>query len=259
VGDYSDTKLEVICDVAGGSGDSRFVKPLINSIDESDMDANGYISEALGRIGDPEGSAPLVSIAYMSDSTYKIEIVEEALGKIGDCNSLKLLIGKRDEWLERCFKKYQEYDGQDLNEVCEDEDPLENMQSAWQDWYKGQQSVPAEEEEVFLRKEDVVRTHVEDDAEEISITKRDAVTQPEVVEEEVEETQSAAVEEKSVPSPLPAQRSWAGTGLVLAVVVTLLFIGTVTVTAGYVLTRNMDDSPVANIYTGVQDYFLGIQ
>jgi hypothetical protein len=141
-----------------------------------------------------------------------------------------------------------------------EEDPLTNMQSAWQDWYKEQRSVPSDEEEVFLRREDVVSSQPKEDSEEeeISITRKDAVTQQEVLEEvpvaeeEVEEAQEA------IPSPLPAKRSWAGTGLALTVVVTVLFIGTVTVATGYVLSKNTD-TPIANVYQGVQDYFLGVQ
>jgi len=147
---------------------------------------------------------------------------------------------------------------EEVQEEVVEEDPLTNMQSAWQDWYKEQRSVPSDEEEVFLRREDVVSaTAVEDSEEEISISRKDTVVQQEVFVEE-----SAAEEENEVrsstPSPLPVKRSWAGTGLALTVVLTLLFIGTVTVATGYVLSK-ATNTPVANVYQGVQDYFLGIK
>jgi len=146
---------------------------------------------------------------------------------------------------------------EEVQEEVVEEDPLTNMQSAWQDWYKEQRSVPSDEEEVFLRREDVVSSQPKEDSEEeeISITRKDAVTQQEVLEEGPVADEEVEV---AVPSPLPAKRSWAGTGLALTVVVTVLFIGTVTVATGYVLSKNTD-TPIANVYQGVQDYFLGVQ
>jgi uncharacterized protein (DUF2267 family) len=135
---------------------------------------------------------------------------------------------------------------------------LTEMQDAWQDWYKAQRSVPTEEQEVFLSRED--EKEERDSAEVVVPITRSVVEveeEPVVEDEEIEEVvQEAPVE--LTPSPLPVQRSWAGTGLALAGVLAIVFVGALTVTAGYVLTKNTD-SPVAAVYQGVEDYVLGVQ
>lgn len=143
-----------------------------------------------------------------------------------------------------------------------EEDPLTNMQSVWQDWYKEQRSVPSDEEEVFLKREDIISSEAvkdsEEGEEEVSISRKDVVIQQETpVEESVAVEEEKGVEE-SIPSPLPVKRSWAGTGLALTVAITVLFVGTLTVGMGYVLNKGTD-TPVANVYQGVKDYFLGVQ
>ena len=140
---------------------------------------------------------------------------------------------------------------------------LDEMQGAWQEWYKAQKSVPAEEEEIFLSEEErgeVVPITVE---QEVPIIKKsepesEAVSPIEEIKEEVTEEKIGIIAEESILSPLPVQRSWSGTGLALAAVGALMFVGVITVTAGYVLTKG-DDTPLAGAYQGVEDYVLGIQ
>lgn len=149
---------------------------------------------------------------------------------------------------------------EEVKEEVSEEDPLTNMQSAWQDWYKEQRTVSGDEEEVFLRKEDVLASEVsnESDEEEIQITRKDATIQQEEIEIESPVAEERVEEQEGTPSPLPVKRSWAGTGLAVAAVATIIFVGGLTVVAGYVVSKNTD-MPFANVYEGVQDYFLGIQ
>jgi len=128
---------------------------------------------------------------------------------------------------------------------------LDEMQGAWQEWYKAQRSVPVEEEEVFLSKEDKEEEKVSA-VQEVPIAKVSMPIQEEVLLEEDVQT------EEPVVSTLPAQRSWAGTGLALAAVGALMFVGVLTLATGYVLTKGTG-SPVASVYQGVGDYILGVQ
>ena len=139
------------------------------------------------------------------------------------------------------------------------ENPLKEMEDAWQGWYKAQKSIATEEDEAILTREDI-----EKESEEVSIpitklaSNVDTVSRMEEVQVEKEEEEEQKQVAEPIPSPLPMERSWSGTGLVAATILAILFTGAITVTAGYVLTRGTD-TPMTNVYQGVQDYFLGIQ
>lgn len=145
--------------------------------------------------------------------------------------------------------------------VVESGKSLEEMENVWQEWYKAQRSVPDEGEEVFINRSDVEESEDEEEAveEEVSvpITRVREISRPQV--EEVAEDVVEEHEQQVVSTPqLPAQRSWGGTGLVVAAVLTVVFVGGLAVGAEYVLAQ-YPDMPVANVYQGFKDYLLGIQ
>jgi len=171
---------------------------------------------------------------------------------------LEVLVNTAGETLEK-EEKIVESQEEEVSIQKEVDEPvaLDEMQGAWQEWYKAQKSVPAEEEEIFLseeEREEVVPIIVE---QEVPIIKKSEVEEVAPAEEVAEEKIEAPAEE-SIPSPLPVQRSWSGTGLALAAVGALMFVGVITATAGYVLTKG-DDTPLAGVYQGVEDYVLGVQ
>ena len=171
---------------------------------------------------------------------------------------LEVLVSTAGETLEK-EEKIVESQEEEVSIQKEVDEPvaLDEMQGAWQEWYKAQKSVPAEEEEIFLseeEREEVVPIIVE---QEVPIIKKSEVEEVAPAEEVAEEKIEAPAEE-SIPSPLPVQRSWSGTGLALAAVGALMFVGVITATAGYVLTKG-DDTPLAGVYQGVEDYVLGVQ
>lgn len=172
---------------------------------------------------------------------------------------LEVLVSSASDVLENIETEESPVQKISINREVEEsngEEVLTEMQGAWQEWYRAQRSVPTEEEEVFLSKGE---QESEEASVEVEIPITHAITPKleEVVEEEAEEDLPVAPVQP-IPSPLPVQRAWAGTGLALAGVLAIIFVGALTVTAGYVLTKNTD-SPVAAVYQGVGDYVLGIK
>lgn len=200
---------------------------------------------------------------YISEESIKKHKFGEAVVSIKEedeapAPQLEVLVSATEESLEEDGAEevlIQRSEPEAVEETKEN--VLEEMQGAWQDWYKAQRSVPEEDEAVFL---------TEDEKEEGSV--EIPITRAEIIEEEEVEEKLIPVEEpvqeeipvsRVVEQPtLPVQRSWAGTGLALAGVLAVFFVGAITITAGYVLTKGTD-SPVASVYQGVGDYVLGIQ
>lgn len=148
-----------------------------------------------------------------------------------------------------------------------DEDPVVAMESVWQEWYKAQRSVPAEEEEVFLRKssiEEVSTNEVEEVSEEVPITRVRENSRPiieharaEGVERNVEQKES---EKRALPKEeiMVPTRSWGGAGLFAATAVTLLLVAGVATLAEIAMVRGIE-YPLAASYQAIRDYVLGIQ
>ncbi|XKT75439.1 MAG: hypothetical protein ACJKSS_01485 [Patescibacteria group bacterium UBA2103] len=179
---------------------------------------------------------------------------------------LEVLVSATDDVLEVDEKEEVPVEENVAEEKVSSENSLTEMQSAWQEWYKAQRSVPTEEEEVFLSKNDIEEEKASEEVS-VPITKMESpkitrinndVSAPtEVVEVKHEE------ERAPMPSPvqvrdLPAKRSWTGTGLVAAALVAILFVGVITVSTTYVLTKNTD-TPVAAAFQSLEDYLLGIK
>lgn len=137
---------------------------------------------------------------------------------------------------------------------------LEDIEDVWQEWYRAQKTVPAEEEEVFIRK---IEDEASDATEEVEAPQEEVVPITrvrEVSRPQLEEVAAPEEEKAPIASPvqLPAKRSWGGTGLVLAAVLTIVFVGGLAVGAEYILVQN-PDLPMASVYQGFKDYLLGIQ
>lgn len=179
---------------------------------------------------------------------------------------LEVLVSATDDVLEVEEKEESLIKEDVAEEEMSSENSLTEMQSAWQEWYKAQRSVPTEEEEVFLSEDDIEEEKISEEVS-VPITKMESPkitrlnSEPsspvEVVEVEHEE------ERVPMPSPmqgrsLPAKRSWTGTGLVAAGFVAILFVGVITVSTTYVLTKNTD-TPVAAAFQSLEDYLLGIK
>jgi len=194
-----------------------------------------------------------VSIKKHKFGEAQVSVKEE---KEAPAPQLEVLVSNTEEVLEEAEAPAVE-EVPMAEEAPVEENALSEMQNAWQDWYKAQKAVPTENEEVFLSEADkeVEEEKISEEVQ-VPITKSEPAPREEEisVEEEVEEKEVA----QPAPSPLPVQRSWSGTGLVVAAALAIVFVGALTVTTGYVLTRNTD-SPVAAAYQGVKDYVLGVQ
>lgn len=129
------------------------------------------------------------------------------------------------------------------------------MQEAWDEWYRSQRVVASEEEEVFLKREDVRSRESEiEDEEPVVISKLPEDDVETELEGEVEESFEEEQEVEEVPSEVYVQQK-GGLGLVMGTIGLLLVFGLV-VGGGYIVVRN-DLAPLSSVIESTQNYFTG--
>lgn len=229
----------------------------------------GYTTDYVGQLA-RKGSVAAEQVGrnwYVAEDAIKKHKFGEYAGAVmeekeADAPALEILVEGAEEVASTPAEQKEEQVSSELEvtEVTEEETPATQefedpavtvaaMQEAWDEWYKNQRTVSSDQEEVFLKREDVTTKAVEEEEQEVPITVSEMPIEEPAVTEMPEQEEERV---QAVPSPV---QQGAGMGLVMGALGLMLVLGLI-VGGGYIVVRN-DLAPLSSVIESTQDYITG--